>query len=338
MTRRGERSGVDGRAPLLSIVIPTWNGRELLGICMPALKRQTFGDFETVVVDGGSTDGSVEWLRSNYPEARVIELEINRGFAAAVNRGIKAARGDVVVLLNNDTEAEPGWLRALVEAMDRDPEAGIFASRVLQYHDRERIDSAGDKLGLLADQIGHGLPDGAEYQRPRYVVSACAAAAAYRSEVFERVGLFDERFISYLEDVDMGVRAAYAGFPTLYVPDAVIYHMGSATANRMNHTKVRLLLRNSLFLFFQYMPPGVLLRWGLFMLAWPFAYTLRSRVPLRLAFAALFGLVRALPEVLRRRRQVRGTAVLDDEDFRRLLSPPVGPAEPVAAATGADEE
>lgn len=313
-------------APTVSVVIPTWNGRELLEVCMPSLARQTFSDFETVVVDGGSTDGTVSWLRTEYPRARVVELEMNRGFAAAVNRGIEASRGRAVVLLNNDTEAEPAWLEALVAAMDRDPEAGIFASRVLQYHDRDRIDSAGDKLGLLADQIGHGLPDGPEYREPRYVISACAAAAAYRSEVFERVGLFDERFVSYLEDVDMGVRAAYAGFRTLYVPDAVMYHMGSATSARMNHTKIRLLLRNSLFLFFQYMPPRVLLRWGVFMLGWPFLYALRTRVPLSLAFGAVTGLFRALPAVLRRRRQVRGGASIDDRAFLDLLSPPVGSA------------
>lgn len=313
-------------APRLSVVIPTWNGRELLEVCMPSLARQTFSDFETVVVDGGSTDGTVSWLRAEYPGARLIQLETNRGFAAAVNRGIEACRGKAVVLLNNDTEAEPTWLEALVDAMDRHPEAGIFASRVLQYHDRHRIDSAGDKLGLLADQIGHGLPDGPAYREPRYVISACAAAAAYRSEVFERVGLFDERFVSYLEDVDMGVRAAYAGFRTLYAPTAVIYHMGSATSARMNHTKIRLLLRNSLFLFFQYMPPRVLLRWGVFMLGWPLLYALRTRAPLRLAFGAVNGLLRALPAVLRRRRQVRGGASIDDRAFLDLLSPPVGSA------------
>jgi GT2 family glycosyltransferase len=326
--------------PRVSVVIPTWNGRELLEICLPSLERQTFRDFETIAVDGGSTDGSVEWLRAEYPDVRVVELEENRGFAAAVNRGIEAARGEVIVLLNNDTEAEPDWLEALVAATDRDPDAGVFASRVLQYHHRDRIDSAGDKLGLLADQIGHGLPDGPEYREPRYVISACAAAAAYRREVFDRVGLFDERFVSYLEDVDIGVRAAYAGFRTLYVPDAVIYHMGSVTAARMNHTKIRLLLRNSLFLFFQYMPPSTLLRWGPFMLAWPFAYALRSRVPVRLAAGAIVGLVRYLPAVLGRRRAVRGEAALDDGEIRRLLSPPVGsavlPAPAGAEAEGAD--
>lgn len=321
----------------LSVVIPSWNGRELLEICLAALDRQQFRDFETIVVDGGSTDGSVEWLRAAYPAVRIVQLETNRGFAAAVNRGIEAADGDAVVLLNNDTEAEPGWLAGLVDAFERHPDAGILASRVLQYHDRGRIDSAGDMLGLLAFEIGHGEPDAPEYRTPRYVLSACAAAAAYRREVFDRIGLFDERFVSYLEDVDIGVRAAYAGFRTLYVPAAEIYHMGSATAKRMNHTKIALLLRNSLFLFFQYMPPRVLLRWGAFMLAWPFAYAIRCRVPIRLAFAALAGLARHLPAVLRRRREVRGVAAIDDRTFVQLLSPPVGPgtaaaAEAVAAA------
>jgi GT2 family glycosyltransferase len=322
--------------PRVSIVIPSWNGRELLVDCLRTLGRQTFRDFETIVVDGGSTDGTREWLRSAHPEVRLVELTENRGFAFAVNRGIEAAGGDAIVLLNNDTEAEPEWLAALVRAMERDPAAGLFASRVLQHHDRTRIDSAGDTLGLFAHQAGHGLPDGSEYDEPRYVISACAAAALYRRAVFDEVGLFDERLVSYLEDVDIGVRAAYAGFRTLYVPDAVIYHKGSATANRMNHTKIRLLLRNSLFLFFQYMPPRVILKWGIPMVGWPIVYALLNRVPLRHGFAAVWGLLRSAPAVLRRRRQVRGGAAIDDRTFRRFLSPPVGPADfprPVAGSS-----
>ena len=195
----------------VSIVIPSWNGQELLQACLRSLNQQDFQDFETIVVDGGSTDGSQEWLQSTHPEVRLIELDQNRGFAFAVNRGIEVAEGEAIVLLNNDTEAEPEWLASLVGAMERDQTAGLFASRVLQHHDRTRIDSAGDTLGLFAHQRGHGLPDGSAFEEPRYVISACAAAALYRREVFEEVGTFDERFVSYLEDVDLGVRAAYAG-------------------------------------------------------------------------------------------------------------------------------
>jgi GT2 family glycosyltransferase len=251
------------------VVIPTWNGVHLLGPALESLRRQTFRDFETVVVDSGSTDGTAELLGSEYPEVRLVRLAENRGFAAAVNAGIAAAASEIVVLMNNDTEADGDWLGSLVAALDANPEVGSCASRVLQYHARDTIDSAGDKLGLLADQIGHGRADGAWADEARYVLSACAAAAAYRRRLLQETGPFDERFSSYLEDVDLGVRAQLLGYKCLYVPGAVIYHVGSATAQRMKRLKLFLLLRNSLFLFFQYMPLRVILRWGAFMCAWP---------------------------------------------------------------------
>ena len=132
------------------------------------------------------------------------------------------------------------------------------------------------------------------------------------------------------------------GPPTLartrYVPDAIVYHKGSATANRMNYTKTRLIFRNSLFLFFQYMPPRVILKWGIPMMGWPFVYALLKRVPLRHAAAAIGGLARSAPDVLRRRRQVRGGAAIDDSTFRRFLSPPVGPADFPRPGPGIGEE
>lgn len=310
--------------PRASVIIPTWNGRSLLELSLPSLAGQRFRDFETIVVDNGSTDGTAEWLAGHHPDVRLVRLPENRGFAAAVNEGIATARGELIALLNNDTEIDSGWLASLVSAFDLHPDVGICASRILNYYDRKRIDSAGDMLGLFADQIGHGALDGPDFAHSRPVLSACAAAAAYRRTVFDTVGVFDERFVSYLEDVDMGLRARHAGFQVLYVPEAVIYHMVSATSQRLNHTKLRLLLRNSLFLFFQYMPTRVVLQWGAVMLVWPFLHAHRVRAPLGVAAAALRGFVRDLPAVRRRRREVRRTRVIDDAALLDMLAPPVG--------------
>ncbi|MGH9341075.1 MAG: glycosyltransferase family 2 protein, partial [Acidobacteriota bacterium] len=237
-----------------TIVIPTWNGLDLLRGALASLEEQAFRDFETVVVDNGSTDGTVEWLRQNRPSVRIVTFSENRGFAAAVNAGIRTAEGEILVLMNNDVEAEPAWLGALVAGLDRHSEVGVCASKMLCWADPARIDSAGDDLGLLAFSIGHGAPDSSAFREARYVFSACAGAAAYRRSVLDDVGLFDERFYAYLEDVDLGARIQMAGWRCLYVPDAVVYHRGSATADRLPSFKLRLLLRNSLFLFFQYMP------------------------------------------------------------------------------------
>lgn len=318
--------------PQVSVIIPSWNGRELLEVCLRSLARQTFRDFEIIVVDNGSADDTIPWLAAEHASVRVVAFSENRGFAAAANGGIQAAAGSIIVLLNNDTETHPGWLAALVRAVAEHPEAGFFASRVLNYYERSMIDSAGDMLGPLAYQIGHGQPDGPRFDSPRAVLSACAAAAAYRRDMLDDIGLFDESFVSYLEDVDLGLRAQYAGYSCLYVPDAVIYHMVSATARRIADTKLRLLLRNSLLLFFQYMPPRTIALWGPLMLGWPFVYVIRRRHPVRIAAQALTGFMRHAPAALRRRRDVRSRGAITDTDLRRLLSPPFGTAAPVGGS------
>lgn len=319
--------------PQVSVIIPSWNGRELLEVCLRSLTLQTFRDFEIIVVDNGSADDTVTWLAAEHALVRVVAFSENRGFAAAANGGIRAARGSTIVLLNNDTETHPGWLAALVRAVEEHPEAGFFASRVLNYYERSMIDSAGDMLGPLAYQVGHGQPDGPRFDEARPVLSACAAAAAYRRDMLDDIGLFDESFISYLEDVDLGLRAQYAGYSCLYVPDAVVYHMVSATARRIADTKLRLLLRNSLLLFFQYMPPRTVALWGGVMIGWPFVYVIRRRHPVRIAAQAVSGFLRQVPAAVRRRRDVRSRRAITDTDLRRLLSPPFGSAAPVAEGT-----
>jgi hypothetical protein len=307
--------------PAVSVIIPTWNGRSLLDVCLPSLEKQSRRDFEVIVVDNGSTDGTEAYLRESWPAVRLIRFDDNRGFAAAVNTGIRAAAGEIIVLLNNDTEADADWLEKLCGALEENPSAGSCASKVVRYDDRSIIDSAGDELGLLADQIGHGAPDSSWFSQPRHVLTACAAAAAYRRELFDRVGLFDERFSSYLEDVDIGIRAQLVGLTCLYVPGARIAHMGSATAQRIGGTRLYLLLRNSLFIFFQYMPRSVLLLWGAVMLVWPFYYALRTGTSPRIAARALVDFLRDIPEVARRRRWVHLNRTITPGEFRAKLVP-----------------
>ncbi len=300
----------------------------LLRGALDSLRGQSFSDLETIVVDNGSSDGTRALLKEGYPDVRLVELDRNYGFAVAVNAGIRASHGEIIVLMNNDTEAAPDWLAALLRAFEEHPEVGCCASKMMMYHDRTRIDTAGDRWCFLPDQIGHGDEDGPQYQIRRYVLTACAGAAAYRREVFELIGGFDEKFETYLEDVDFGIRAQLAGFRCLYVPDAIIYHVGSATAGkRLSERKLYFVMRNSLFLFFQYHPLRTVARWGPSMLIFPFVRSRIENMPLRLALRTTWDFIRQLPAVWHRRRWVRQHRRISAAEFRTLLAPPLGKCE-----------
>lgn len=305
----------------VSVVIPTWNGAALLPVALDALRAQRFEPFEVVVVDNGSTDGTAALLRASYPEVRLIALSENRGFAAAVNAGIAATDAPYVALLNNDAEAEPGWLEALVRALDAHPDAGAAASRVLRRGDPSRLDSAGDTFGVLGYSIGHGDLDGPLYRRPGWVPSACAAAALYRRSALEDVGPLDERFFAYLEDLDLGLRLLLRGWRTRYVPEAVALHEGSATASRMGDFKLRLLLLNSLRVFVRYAPAGRLALFGPLLPAWILVRALREGRP-GLGPRALAAGLLDLPHSLRARRRAWRARRITRGAYARMLASP----------------
>src|SRR5581483_11916642 len=217
-------------SPLVSVVVVTWNGRKHLAACLDALARQAFRDFETVVVDNGSRDGSADLVASAYPSVRLIRSPTNLGFAAGNNLGIRATGSRYVATLNNDAVPEPGWLGALVEAAERDAALGSVASKMVFAHDASTINSCGIALypvGIAWDLWG-GYPS-EMVGRPRRVFGACAGAALYRRAMLEDVGLFDEDYFAYLEDVDLAWRARLRGWDTLLAPDAVVRHAHAGT-------------------------------------------------------------------------------------------------------------
>ncbi len=212
--------------PRVSVVIPNWNGLAHLPECFDALRSQTFRDFEVILVDNGSADGGPEWVESNDPAARIIRRADNGGFAAAVNDGIRASSAPYVVLLNNDTHAEPEWLGELVASLDRSPDYDLAASLMLLYYEPHLTNAAGDvyALALLAGRNrGLGKP-ASRYERPGRVLGACAGASIYRRAMFDDVGLFDEDFFLMSEDTDMNLRALIAGKRCMYVPTARVRH------------------------------------------------------------------------------------------------------------------
>ncbi len=254
-------------SPRWTVLIPTWNGRHLLEEALGGLDAQVLQDFEVIVVDDGSDDDTVAWMRSQRPADRVVELPSQRGLAAALNRGIAAARGRFIALLNNDAVPEPGWLAALDHAFATSPTASFLASRILLYDDPSRLHAAGDTYGRdgLPGNRGVWQPDGPMYREPREVFGACAAAAAYRRELFDDIGVFDEDLVMYCEDVDLDWRAQMAGHRCRYVPDAVVCHRLSATAG--GPIASYLVARNRPLVAVMNMP-GFLWRRGWWRIAW----------------------------------------------------------------------
>lgn len=231
-----------------TIIIPNYNGLSFMEPCFEALEAQTMKDFKILVVDNGSTDGSVEWLKER--EIPSIFLPENTGFSGAVNVGIRAADTPYVILLNNDTKVAPYYVEALERAMDRSEKIFSVSSKMIQMYHPDLMDDAGDMYSVLgwAFQRGVGRPEKL-YKKSCRVFTACAGAAIYRREVFETIGYFDEMHFAYLEDIDVGYRAKLYGYDNVFCPEAVVYHVGSGTSgSKYNSFKVKLAARNNVYL------------------------------------------------------------------------------------------
>lgn len=220
---------------MFSVIIPNWNGLrlQLLPTCLNALRQQTFRAFETLVVDDCSTDGSREFIAQEFPEVRVIAQATNRGFAPAVNAGIRAAHGDIIVLLNNDTAADPHWLAEIARALAANPHVGIVACKLKLFDQRDHIHSAGDfyRVDGIPGNRGVWEHDGGQYDdaTAQSVFGGCGGAVAYHKTMLDEIGAFDEALGSYCEDVDLNWRARLAGYQVVYAPRAIVYHKVSAT-------------------------------------------------------------------------------------------------------------
>ena len=250
-----------------TIIIPNYNGLSFMEPCFESLKEQTVRDFKVLVVDNGSTDGSVEWLKEHRVPS--IFLKENTGFSGAVNTGIRAADTPYVLLLNNDTRVEPGFVAAMERAMDQSPKIFSVSSRMIQMYHPELLDDAGDMYSILGWAYQRGVGRSVNlYQKSCRVFSACAGAAIYRRAVFDEIGLFDELHFAYLEDIDVGWRAKLYGYDNVYCPDAAVYHVGSGTSgSRYSSFKVRLAARNCIYLNYKNMPGWQILLNAPFLLA-----------------------------------------------------------------------
>jgi GT2 family glycosyltransferase len=235
--------------PAPAVVIPNWNGRHWLPACLASLAAQELVPSEVIIVDNGSTDGSLEYLRDAHPAVRVIALEANTGFAHAANRGLRAASGDAVALINTDVELDPDWLRRMAAALEGHPGSAAVACKMLSLADPDRVYDAGDVLRRdgACEQRGRFARDDGRFDAPGEVFGACAGAALYRRDVVLSVGGFDERYFAYLEDVDLALRLRLAGWDCRYEP-VVARHAGEGSSHQLSGAHHYLIARNTLIL------------------------------------------------------------------------------------------
>lgn len=313
-------------SPLLSIVIPNWNGARFLPTCLDSLNRQTYEAVQVIVVDNASTDESCELIKLHYPDVLLLELPENRGFTGACNTGMAAASGEYIALLNNDTEVDPGWAAAIVDGFARHVEAGTIASKMLLFDRRDHFHTAGDYFTLdgRAGNRGVWQQDVGQYDTEEFVFSACGGAAAYRRTMLDQIGMLDDDFFFSGEDVDLGWRAQLTGWRCLYVPTAVVYHHLSATGGGVTASYYD--GRNLIFILAKNYPTELWRKYGRrvlraqFRLAWEALKAWRgaaARARLRGMLAGLIGLPRIWPK----RRQIQAMRTVSIADLERILTP-----------------
>lgn len=293
-----------------SVIIPNWNGRHHLEECLQSLQRQSFRNYEVVLVDNASRDGSVPFVREHFPGVSILELGENHGFAGGVNAGIRASRGEYVVLLNNDTAVERDWLSHLDRAVTENRHIWLFASLLVNYYDHSLVDSAGDAFDLCLGpyKIGEREPVRQHLSR-RLIFGACGGGGCYRRELFDRIGLFDEDFFAYFEDSDLSFRANWSGLRCLAVPEAVIYHKvgGTSDADRASRDRFDVMRRrNYIFLIVKNYPLEFLARYAPFIVASHCLtfLTMMLRGRIGVALSTQLEIVKGLPGMLTKRRRI----------------------------------
>ena len=317
-------------------MVVNWNRKELLRACLRSLAQQTGVTSEIIVVDNGSADGSPDMAEHEFG-VQVIRNRENRGFCAANNQGIAAAKGEFIALLNNDAEAEPRWLASLHAACSRAPSVGMAASKVLVWEDPRRIDKAGHLIFPDGQNRGRGTGalDTGQFDREEEVLWPDGCAAIYRKQMLDEIGGFDEDFFAYGDDAELGLRARIAGWTCLYTPGAVVRHHRGATLGKDSARRLELIERNRVLLALKLFP------WSLLWLN-PFFYAARLLAGLwmshhgagdtahfpgmhgkwLMSLALLRGDLAALrmaPRMLRKRARMKSIRKMTSRQLRRLI-------------------
>ena len=319
--------------PKISLIIVNYNGRDLITNCLKGLEDQSFKNFEIIIIDNGSIDGSLNEIKkyldrsSIAPFIKLISLNENAGFGGGNLEGLKHACGEYIALLNNDTEPDGRWLEELVKAMYNDPKVGICASKLIVYG-TDIIDSAGDGFSTSLKGFKRGEGEGIFlYNKMENIFGACAGAALYRRKMIEEIGFFDEEFFLIHEDTDLNFRAQLHGWKVLYVPTALVYHKVRSSIGHMSDMAVYYTLRNSEWVRIKNIPMSLILKCmpmlGLGIMT-EFLYFAIKHRRLVLYFKAKYDAIKMLPMMMEKRRvNLKGMRV-DSKGLRRMMTPVFG--------------
>lgn len=316
--------------PKVNIIILNWNGKENTINCLEALKSTTYSNYEIIIVDNGSTDGSVQYFKENYSLIKLIENGKNLGFAegnnVALREVLKREEIKYVSLLNNDTIVKPDWLEKLVNALEADEKIGACQPKILSLINPEMIDAVGISINRDggAFQEGHNEKDLGQYDKITEVFGVCAGAALYRAKMLNQIGLFDKDFFAYYEDVDLAIRARLFGWKSVCVPQAVIFHIHSATLGNDSPFKKYLLERNSYYYVIKNLPRKVILLFLISKARFIFltSIDLTRNKKFNLIKSMIKGNIDALinlPHVISKRSDIQAKRLISEEDFKTWL-------------------
>lgn len=324
--------------PRVSIIILNWNGRQYLDDCLTSLEKQTYRDFEVILLDNGSTDGSPEFIKKCYNWVKLLTVHENLGFAGGHGVALAHVSGEFIVTLNNDTRAEPGWLEELVFVADSHPNSGMVASRTCVYDDSELIDTLGGRVCLdgmsrgafrlkRMSELGIARVEEGLYPSP--------AAALYRRSMIEDVGFFDEDFFAYAEDTDLGLRCRWAGWECVIATEAIVHHYYSATGGAFSPFKLYYCERNHFWVAIKNFPPVLLMllpittiiRYLVQVFAVltgagsgaEFRSSISRTKVMRALLNGVMDAVLGMPNMWRKRQHIRQKAKMTDKDMYRLL-------------------
>jgi hypothetical protein len=307
-----------------SIIVVNWNRERLLKDCLFSLSRQSYSNYEIILVDNGSSDESVSVVKENFPAVKVVELTENRGFTGGNAAGLNVANGEFIALVNNDAWVERDWLERLLQPMLGDPGVGICASKLV-IDGTEAIDSAGNGLTTGGVGFNRGLGrDRNHFSTSELIFGACGAAALYRRSMLDEIGFFDDAFFLYDEDIDLSFRAQLAGWKCRYVPDAVAHHKGNATSERLSGLHIYYHTRNLEFVWMKNMPAGLMIRFShhkLIQELAAFGYICLRHGGWRPFLRGKRDALRMLPSMLKKRREVQRQRKVSNRYVKQILTP-----------------
>ena len=308
-----------------AIIVPNWNGKESLGVCLDSLLSQSINS-TIIVVENASTDGSLEYIKNSYPEVELVVNKRNLGFAGGVNSGIRRAlelKCDALALFNNDAVAEKDWLKNLTVAMEGSSNVGLVAPKILSKFEK-KLDSAGDMYTSwgLPYPKGRKESDDGQYDKPGNIFSASGGASLYRASMLKEIGLFDDDFFAYYEDVDISFRAQLAGWKIMYEPSAIAYHEIGATSSKIHGFTTYQTIKNLPWLFWKNVPRKYLFDVGIrFYLAYfSFVVSAVSRGQFMAVIKGLFVSIIFMPKKMIQRHKIQSSAKVSPEYIWSIMT------------------